>query len=306
MVDFYDIIQMIKNKMHISEKGKKTLSVATFIVVGILILLFGSWQIKNSIFSPLAQPKSNKSISIDTAKLKANSNSNNNNLSLEEKIKLQEVDTDRDGLSDYDEKFTYNTSIYLDDTDSDGISDRDEVRAGSDPNCPKGALCELVNKVATNESIAGSNTSNINSNSNATNLATNGNINSSPTNESLASVLGQLTPDDLRGLLKSAGVSDDVVSQLDDQTLKDIYQETLQSGDLQQGLSQLGTNATSNGTGQGLTNQASQLTEKNPADYTIDEIRQLLILSGVDSAYANSLSEEDLRGILEGALNLVP
>lgn len=51
----------------------------------------------------------------------------------EDNLKLK--DTDRDGLSDWDEINVYNTSPYLEDTDSDGIGDQDEVRVGMDPYC---------------------------------------------------------------------------------------------------------------------------------------------------------------------------
>jgi hypothetical protein len=50
-------------------------------------------------------------------------------------------DSDKDGLSDYDELYVYKTSAYLADSDSDGTDDRTEVFAGTDPNCPTGRDC---------------------------------------------------------------------------------------------------------------------------------------------------------------------
>jgi len=50
-------------------------------------------------------------------------------------------DTDRDGLNDYDELYTYRTSPYLPDSDSDSISDGTEVKNSTDPNCPEGKKC---------------------------------------------------------------------------------------------------------------------------------------------------------------------
>ncbi|HNV97585.1 MAG TPA: hypothetical protein PKL13_04790 [bacterium] len=52
-------------------------------------------------------------------------------------------DTDLDGLSDYDELNTYNTSPYLEDTDLDGVSDYDEMVLGRDGVCT-GSNCGFV------------------------------------------------------------------------------------------------------------------------------------------------------------------
>ncbi len=62
-------------------------------------------------------------------------------------------DTDRDGLSDYNEINIYETSAYLPDSDSDGIPDMIEVVQGTNPNCPEGKQCidplELASITAT-------------------------------------------------------------------------------------------------------------------------------------------------------------
>lgn len=54
---------------------------------------------------------------------------------------LRSSDTDKDGLSDYDELYIWKTSPYLPDTDSDSLSDFVEVSSGTDPNCPQGKQC---------------------------------------------------------------------------------------------------------------------------------------------------------------------
>ncbi|PKM91014.1 hypothetical protein CVU82_04425 [Candidatus Falkowbacteria bacterium HGW-Falkowbacteria-1] len=47
---------------------------------------------------------------------------------------LKNVDSDGDGLSDYDEMYTYMTDLYNPDADTDGLSDYEEVMIfGSDP-----------------------------------------------------------------------------------------------------------------------------------------------------------------------------
>ncbi len=60
----------------------------------------------------------------------ANSDSNNNNvIDLDEcKQELKKLDSDLDGLNNYDELFIYNTNPYeVDDTDKDGLSDAQEI-----------------------------------------------------------------------------------------------------------------------------------------------------------------------------------
>jgi len=49
------------------------------------------------------------------------------------KDKLKELDTDGDGINDYDEMYYYNTNPYLSDTDGDGIPDGKEVALGMNP-----------------------------------------------------------------------------------------------------------------------------------------------------------------------------
>jgi hypothetical protein len=56
---------------------------------------------------------------------------------------LRAKDTDKDGLSDYDELNVYNTSPYLEDSDSDGYSDKQEVESQNDPICPFGQQCHV-------------------------------------------------------------------------------------------------------------------------------------------------------------------
>ena len=57
---------------------------------------------------------------------------------------LSKIDSDGDGLSDYDETNIYRTSPYLEDSDSDGLNDKQEITQGTDPNCPSGKICNAV------------------------------------------------------------------------------------------------------------------------------------------------------------------
>ncbi|MCX6740116.1 MAG: hypothetical protein NTZ49_02725 [Candidatus Parcubacteria bacterium] len=58
---------------------------------------------------------------------------------------LKNQDSDLDGLDDWSELNIYGTSPYLSDTDSDKISDKDELLKGEDPNCPQGQVCGALN-----------------------------------------------------------------------------------------------------------------------------------------------------------------
>lgn len=67
-------------------------------------------------------------------------------------------DTDKDGLSDYDERNIYRTSAYLSDTDGDGSGDGDEIKSGSDPLCAAGQNCANTTPV-TNKDWSGAGSS---------------------------------------------------------------------------------------------------------------------------------------------------
>ena len=58
-----------------------------------------------------------------------------------EDVKTRVLDTDEDGLTDWEEANLFGTSAYLADSDSDGIDDKDEIDQGTDPNCEQGKTC---------------------------------------------------------------------------------------------------------------------------------------------------------------------
>lgn len=101
----------------------------------VLLLLFaittvglGFLQLRNTIYSPFtAYFSKNKETTIELQ---------------DDATRLQSIDTDRDGLSDYDEMTFYQTSAYLPDTDSDGKTDKQEIDAKSNPLCAEGKPCE--------------------------------------------------------------------------------------------------------------------------------------------------------------------
>ncbi|PKM88267.1 hypothetical protein CVU83_01995 [Candidatus Falkowbacteria bacterium HGW-Falkowbacteria-2] len=129
---------------------------------------------------------------------------------------LSDVDTDGDGLTDYEESNMYGTSPYLADTDSDGISDREEIERGTNPNCAAGTSCDL------NYIPAQTNSSN-------DLLPEPIQVNTDSADEDTLQLMmsGQADAGMLRALLKDSGVSADVINALSDEELISSYQGML-------------------------------------------------------------------------------
>lgn len=101
---------------------------------GLIVVVLGVIQLRNTIYSPFVIRVPDQTN--DLAALFQNN-----------EARLQQIDTDRDGLNDYEELNFFQTSPYLPDTDSDGISDNDEISVGSDPNCPTGQTCQSAENI---------------------------------------------------------------------------------------------------------------------------------------------------------------
>lgn len=104
------------------------------LVFGVLTVGLGFLQMRNNIYNPFAQSNFTQADQLA-------------NLFDNEEIRLQTIDTDRDGISDWEELNFYETSPYLPDTDSDGIDDKKEIDMGEDPLCLKGGVCDLEAEV---------------------------------------------------------------------------------------------------------------------------------------------------------------
>lgn len=96
------------------------------LIFALLTVSLGILQIRNNLYAPFAL---NNQV---PATLRDEVNS-------VEALRLR--DTDRDGLTDFDEAYVYNTSRYIADTDSDGQTDGQEIAAGTNPLCAEGKPC---------------------------------------------------------------------------------------------------------------------------------------------------------------------
>ena len=124
---------------------------------------------------------------------------------------MKTKDTDGDGLTDYDETYIYHTSPYLKDSDSDGIDDKTEVEQGSDPNCPKGKDCLANQNQGAPPPTSASSTD--------------------ATAQMQTDVANQImnpTPDQIRALLIQNGMKAADLQGIDDATLLQMYQQSLQ------------------------------------------------------------------------------
>ncbi|MBI2989869.1 MAG: hypothetical protein HYY51_01615 [Candidatus Magasanikbacteria bacterium] len=101
------------------------------LLFAILTVSLGALQLRNTIYGPFAKMSSKDDL-------------NKNELFLDETLRLQRIDTDQDGINDYEELNFYETSPYLPDTDSDGVEDKKEIDSGTDPLCPEGSVCALT------------------------------------------------------------------------------------------------------------------------------------------------------------------
>lgn len=175
------------------------------LIFGFLAIGLGILQMRNNIFKPFV------------VRLSENSQAEES-LFADEDVRLQSIDTDHDGLNDYEEINFYETSPYLPDTDSDGEGDKAEIEKGTNPLCPKGESCESVENIASATTTDG-----IASPLLSQELADN-------KGEQSFSELEQLVKDPVKLrelLLQSGAISKEQLANVDDKTLLKLTDEII-------------------------------------------------------------------------------
>ncbi len=199
------------------------IAVAVLAVFALFVFIMWGVQFKRNISAPFAYQGSENTTSTATGE--------------QTDADLQAKDTDKDGLSDYDELYLYKTSPYLEDSDSDSYSDKTEVDSGKDPNCPTGKTC---GSLGTDTTSLESDTSQSQDNSTLNNLlnqfnatgqtgqsATGTSSQSAASSESILS--GSIDAATLRQMLLQSGMDKAVLDKISDQELMQSYQEMLKS-----------------------------------------------------------------------------
>jgi hypothetical protein len=183
-------------------------AVLALAALAVFIVVFWAWQMQSHIKAPFDYGK--------TTETDGTAEEEYNKL-------LKNADTDKDGLSDYDEIYTYKTSPYLEDTDSDGLSDKKEIDNGTNPVCPEGKDCAAaIDTSAATVLNTGS------ASSEANTVITLGS--STVSEAALQNILdGKGDAATLRQFLLSGGASQEELNLISDEDLLKSNQETLES-----------------------------------------------------------------------------
>jgi hypothetical protein len=208
-----DIYNDNQNPIQPLSKSQK-ISIAVLAALAVLTIVFWYAQFKKTIRGEWGAEEINN---------EQGGSLNENNNSEEE---LRAKDTDKDGLSDWDELNLYKTSPYLEDSDSDGFSDKIEIDENKDPNCPAGRDCSQ----ATPDNFTSTSTSADNSTS-VLPSSFSPNLNIGTTSESaLNSIFSGVTnAATLRKMLLGAGMDKNLLDQISDEELLKSYKEILGS-----------------------------------------------------------------------------
>lgn len=292
-------------------------------LVGLFIILFagisivGLQGITRNITDPFARKDGSKPIPLeelsrDTEKEKSN-------------IALKSADTDKDGLSDYDEINIYGTSAFLDDSDGDGYDDRTEIRTGHDPLCNETTQVCGPDRNQLSSGLVSTSTENIpkfNSGILGLDGKPSGRI---PFLESGAAPdflpamtvpgfdrpmtideLRNLPPQEIRDFFQRQGIPQAELKKIDDDTLKKIYDQGFDIA-----LQRVEKEQATSGGGPSLPifsppsqkQPAAQQKDFNPETMTVEQLRDLLRKSGrISESDLQKISDDMLKKLAQEAL----
>lgn len=189
----------------------KKLALFSLAIVAVVAVGVGFYQIYIGIYEPFKTEGEFESLSASTIEERVQS--------INSLLSLQTSDSDSDGISDYDELYTYKTSAYLKDTDSDGIDDIIELKQGSDPTCHKDKGCgetipssPPVPQVLPEFPLY---------------LEESGELPSLPLTPGLSETM--ITPSDLRLLLEQSGFPKEQLNSLSDEELMETWKSAFGS-----------------------------------------------------------------------------
>lgn len=264
--------------------NKHNANTLLIMIVGAFALGIGFYQVFNVISNPFASL-------IDPVSGQTGSSCAGGDCELQDQlaaiVALQNKDTDKDGLSDYDEANKYATSPYIADSDSDGISDGDEVKQNTDPNCPTGQNCFRTAPISTSSAAVPT-------------------FQSEPPQTSAPVI----TPETLRIYLKNGGVPAEQVDSLTDAELLALYQETLSANPDLTGQMQAVPSAVVS-SGAAISPDTSKINFQSLNLKSVDDlknltgaqIRTMMIQAGAPEAILRSVSDEELKSMFMSKLD---
>lgn len=217
----------MENNNNSMDKNRK-IALIVLSVFSVSIIVIWSLNFKNSLRDPFSYK----------GDLIVNNTNNQNNCAdgncatgemTSDNLELKNIDTDGDGISDWDELFVYGTSPYLEDTDGDTLSDYEEIFVyKTNANCPEGQDCSNSLSQSTSQNSGSSEASN-DFYDFLTSLETSveQDVNSTSSNSSMGNSSEKVDAQSLRQILIQSGIEESDLEQINDDDLMKLYQEVL-------------------------------------------------------------------------------
>ncbi len=214
----------MENNNNSMDKNRK-IALIVLSVFSVSIIVIWSLNFKNSLRDPFSYK----------GDLIVNNTNNQNNCAdgncatgemTSDNLELKNIDTDGDGINDWDELFVYGTSPYLEDTDGDTLSDYEEIFVyKTNVNCPEGQNCS--NSLSQSEVQNTEPSDDFYNFLNSLETSVDQDINSTSSNSSLSENSENLDAQSLRQILIQSGIEEGDLQQISDDDLLKLYQEVL-------------------------------------------------------------------------------